>query len=225
MFVWKTAEKDDIVIMTGDFNSVGNFGDDQGDHMETWAAGLGLKHGYRLWQDLHRTDGSLYTHRQVIAGGMMTETHIDHIWVSLNVGPHVVNYGATQNPLFMSDHCLVACDLWKVGAYGAQSIRHTRLMRHHEALARPFPKARLWQEIQWEEWTQHLQSQVVRWNQLRTVLVQAKFFAAHTSEGVREIRRLMDDVWMAFIASVKTKIAIVNGPNPVRLRSKVNIYI
>ena len=90
-FFGKQLKKDDMVIMTGDFNSVGNFGDDQGDHMETWAAGLGLKHGYRLWQDLHRTDGSLYTHRQVIAGGMMTETHIDHIWVSLNVGPHVVS--------------------------------------------------------------------------------------------------------------------------------------
>ena len=47
-FFGKQLKKDDMVIMMGDFNSVGNFGDDQGDHMETWAAGLGLKHGYRL---------------------------------------------------------------------------------------------------------------------------------------------------------------------------------
>jgi exonuclease III len=130
-FLAQHVKKADMVVVMGDFNSVGNFGYDQGDHMESWAVGLGLRHGFRLWQDLHRTEEALYTHRQVIAGGLLSETHIDHIWVSLNLGPHVVSYGATQNPLFMSDHCLVVCDMWKVGPAGAQSARHDRLLRHH----------------------------------------------------------------------------------------------
>jgi hypothetical protein len=36
-----------------------------------------------------------------------------------------------------------------------------------------------------------------------------------TCEAASEVRRVMDNVWTSFIASVKTQNAIINGPNPV----------
>jgi len=121
----------------------------------------------------------------------------------------------------MSDHCLVVCDMWKVGPAGAQSARHDRLLRHHVTLDRPFPKADQWQPIQWEEWTQLLQRHVYGWNQLRAVMDHVPSGPTETCEAASEVRRVMDNVWTSFIASVKTQNAIINGPNPVRWRSQV----
>jgi len=42
-----------------------------------------------------------------------------------------------------------------------------------------------------------------------------------TCEAASKVRRVMDNVWTSFIASVKTQNAIINDPNPVRWRSQV----